>query len=116
MRTGGNDLLCACTHKTHLGESLQVNVSYVRQRGAEGLKDEFLGVVGLRQMCTRDSVLRAEGWRLRLACADFLNDTLLLAAKGICAHFALLMVLGRPFSLLEAVRAQMSVSVEEEQL
>lgn len=77
MRAGGKDLLCACTHKTQLRESLKVNASCVRQRGVEGLKEEFLGLVGLRQMCRRDSVLRAECWKLRLACADFLNYALL---------------------------------------
>lgn len=94
---GGNDLLSVCEYKTHLGESLQVNVSCVRQRGVEGLKDEFLGVVGLSQMCTRGAVLRAECWRLRGACAGILNSALLLGQKEFLLILPLSWLLADPF-------------------
>lgn len=109
---GERSALCLYTNNTPGGKPAG---ELCQTRWCWGIKDEFLGVVGLRDV---QKGFSSQSWVLEtlISICWFSELCFIDGAKGISAHFVPLMALGRPLSLLEVVRTQIPVGVEEEQL
>ena len=89
-RAGRKRATPTLVHIKHIWGKTYRSVSYVGQHAVELLKDESQCRGTDRQMSLGNAgrVLSAQCWRLQLAYADFMNDSLLLAAftEGVCVQ------------------------------